>query len=110
MAFFGKRLYYSKRIFRKKTSEIDKKDLIDLNRIQKILIDLVKYHSVTDEELESEGKRTGRLKCGVNLNSDLNKIFYENLLSLQIAFDGYEKASIKNDRRAVRAILQRECD
>ncbi len=93
--------------FEKETNAIDQKDLIDLNKIQKILIGLVKSHGVTGEELERVNKRTGRLTWGINLNSDFNKFFYENLLSLKIAFDKYEKASIKNDRRAVRAILQR---
>ena len=62
---------------------------------------------MTDEELKRVGKRTKRLIWGIDLNSDFNKIFYEKLLALQIAFDGYEKASIQNDRRAARAILQR---
>ncbi|MCX8567318.1 MAG: hypothetical protein ON057_002045 [Glomeribacter sp. 1016415] len=93
--------------FDKKIDGIDQKKLIDLNRIQKILIDLVKSHSVPDEELERVDKRTGRLIWGINLNSDFNKFFYKKLLSLQIAFDGYEKASIQEDWRAVRAILQR---
>ncbi|UAW64782.1 hypothetical protein KMZ15_03740 [Mycoavidus sp. HKI] len=88
-------------------SEIDQKELVDLNRIQKILIDLVRSHGVTDEELKRVNKRAKRLIWGIDLNSDFNKIFYEKLLALQIAFDGYEKASIQNDRRAARAILQR---
>ncbi|MCX8565468.1 MAG: hypothetical protein ON057_000195 [Glomeribacter sp. 1016415] len=88
-------------------SEVDYQELIDLNRIQKILIDLVRTHGVTDEELKRVSKQTKRLRWGIDLNSDFNKIFYEKLLALKIAFDGYEKASIQNDRRAARAILQR---
>ncbi len=93
--------------FHNKESKIDQEELIDLNKIQKILIDLVKFHDVTNEELESVDKRTRRLVWGIDLNSDFNKFFYEKLLALKIAFDGYEKASIQRDPRAVRAILQR---
>jgi len=53
------------------------------------------------------GKRSRRLIWGIDPRRNFNKIFYEKLLALQIAFDGYEKASIQNDQRAVRAILQR---
>ncbi len=91
----------------REVSEIDYQELIDLNRIKNILIDLVRSHGVTDEELKRVSKRTRRLRWGIDLKSDFNKIFYEKLLALQIAFDGYEKASIQNDRRAARAILQR---
>ncbi|BBE08876.1 Uncharacterized protein MCB1EB_0715 [Mycoavidus cysteinexigens] len=93
--------------FDKEKNEIDQKELVDLNIIQKILIDLVKYHGVKDEELERVDKRTGHLVWGINLNSDFNQIFNEKLLALQAAFDGYEKAAIQEDWRAVRAILQR---
>ncbi len=91
----------------KKINGIDQEELMSLTKIQKILIDLVKSHGVTDEELKQVGKRTKRLIWGIDLNSDFNKIFYEKLLALQIAFDAYEKASIQEDWRAVRAILQR---
>ncbi len=91
----------------KKGSEVDQEELIDLNKIQEILIGFVKFHDVTNEELESVDKRTRRLVWGIDLNSDSNKFFYEKLLALKIAFDGYEKASIQRDPRAVRAILQR---
>ncbi len=104
---FGRGYVIPKEYLDKKISEIDQKELVDLNRIQKILIDLVRSHGVTDEELKLVSKRTRRLRWGIDLKSDFNKIFYENLLALQIAFDGYEKASIQNDRRAARAILQR---
>ncbi len=103
----GKGYAIPKEYFVGEVSGVDYMKLIDLNRIQKILIDLVRSHGVTDEELKRVSKRTRRLIWGIDLNSDFNKIFYEKLLALQIAFYGYEKASIQNDRRAARAILQR---
>ncbi|BBO59688.1 hypothetical protein [Mycoavidus sp. B2-EB] len=90
-----------------KINEVDQKELIDLNGVKIILMDFTKFHGVTDEELERVDKRTGRLVWGVNLKNDFNKSFNEKLLALQIAFDGYEKASVQKDWRAVRAILQR---
>ncbi len=104
---FGKGYTIPHKYFHKETGEISQKELVDLNKIQIILIDLVKSYGVTDEELESKDKRTGRLIWGINLKSDFNKSFNEMLLALQIAFDGYEKASAQKDWRAVRAILQR---
>ncbi len=103
----GKGYAIPREYFFMEVSEVDYQELIDLNKIQKILIDLVRSHGVTDEELTRVDRRTKRLRWGIDLNSDFNKIFYEKLLALQIAFGGYEKASIQNDRRAARAILQR---
>ncbi|BBE09328.1 Uncharacterized protein MCB1EB_1167 [Mycoavidus cysteinexigens] len=103
----GKSYTIPSEYFYKEKNQIDQKEWGDLNRIQKILMDIVKSQGVTNEELERVDKRTGRLIWGINLNSDFNKLFYEKLLSLQIAFDAYEKASIQEDWRAVRAILQR---
>ncbi|BBO59909.1 hypothetical protein [Mycoavidus sp. B2-EB] len=96
-----------KKYLDEKINEIDQKEWNDLAKIQKILIDLVKSQGVTDEELKRVDKRTGRLIWGIDLNVDFNKVFYEKLLALQIAFEGYEKAFIQEDWRAVRAILQR---
>lgn len=104
---FGKGYAIPKEYFGRETNEIGQEELTDLNKIQKILIDLVSSHGVTDEELTRIDKRTRRLIWGIDLNIDFNKIFYEKLLALKMAFDGYEKAFIQNDRRAVRAILQR---
>ncbi len=78
-----------------------------MNIIRNILMDLIKSHGVKDEELERVDKRTGNLIWGINLKSDLNQFLNEKLLVLQIAFDAYEEASIQEDWRAVRAILQR---
>ncbi len=104
---FGNGYTIQREYFSKKTNEIDQKKLVDLNGIKIILMDFVKVHGVTDEELERVDKRTGRLIWGINLKSDFNRSFNEKLLDLQIAFDIYEKASVQKDWRAVRAILQR---
>ncbi|BBO59590.1 hypothetical protein [Mycoavidus sp. B2-EB] len=104
---FGKNYTTPNKYFHNKISETDQKELVDLNKIQIILMDFVKSYGVTDEELERVDKRTGRLIWGINLKDDFNKSFNEKLLALQIAFDGYEEASVQKDWRAVRAILQR---
>ncbi|BBO59833.1 hypothetical protein [Mycoavidus sp. B2-EB] len=104
---FGREYTIPSKYLNIKINKIDKKELVDLNKIQIILMDFAKSHSVTDEELERVDKRTGRLIWGINLKDDFNKSFNERLLALQIAFDGYEEASVQKDWRAVRAILQR---
>ncbi|UAW63565.1 hypothetical protein KMZ15_05580 [Mycoavidus sp. HKI] len=93
--------------FHKEKNEVTQERLVNLNIIRNILMDLVRSHGVKDEELERMDKRTRNLIWGINLKSDFNQIFNEKLLALQIAFDAYEKASIQEDLRAVRAILQR---
>ncbi|UAW64322.1 hypothetical protein KMZ15_01090 [Mycoavidus sp. HKI] len=93
--------------FCKEKNEITQEGLVDLNIIRNILMDLVRSHGVEGEELERMDKRTRNLIWGINLKSDFNQFFNEKLLALQIAFDAYEKASIQEDWRAVRAILER---